>query len=96
MPNHIVGGSVDLSWGKDGAAGSLLVSAHYETTRYADTMNAMVLAPYFLMHATVNQSLGKYFAAFASFRNIFNAHYESFASYHMPGVSMALGVKAKW
>jgi outer membrane cobalamin receptor len=96
MPNHIAGGSADLSWGKEGFAGSLLVSVHYETTRYADTMNTMVLAPYFLAHATVNQSLGKRFAAFASFRNIFNAHYESFASYYMPGVSMALGVKAKW
>jgi outer membrane receptor protein involved in Fe transport len=96
MPNHIVGGSVDLSWGKGGAAGSLLVSVHYETTRYADTMNTMILEPYFLAHATVNQALGKHFAAFASFRNIFNAHYQSFASYYMPGVSMALGVKAKW
>jgi vitamin B12 transporter len=96
MPNHIVGGSVDLSWGKGGAAGSLLVSAHYETTRYADTMNTMILNPYFLAHATVNQGLGKHLTAFASFRNIFNAHYQSFASYYMPGTSLALGIKAKW
>jgi vitamin B12 transporter len=96
MPNHIIGGSVDLSWGKGGFAGSVLVSAHYESTRYADTMNTMVLEPYFLMHATVNQGLGDHFTAFASFRNIFNAHYESFASYYMPGVSLAVGVRAKW
>jgi outer membrane cobalamin receptor len=96
MPNHIVGGSADLSWGKGGGAGSLLVSAHYETTRYADTMNTMILDPYFLMHATVNQGLGKYLTGFASLRNIFNAHYQSFASYYMPGVSLALGVRAKW
>jgi outer membrane cobalamin receptor len=96
MPNHIAGGSVDLSWGKAGFAGSALISLHYETTRYADTMNTMVLDPYFLMHATINQGLGERLTAFASFRNIFNAHYESFASYYMPGVSLALGVRAKW
>jgi outer membrane cobalamin receptor len=96
MPNHIVGGSVDLSWGKEGFAGSLLVSAHYETTRYANTTNTMVLDPYVTAHATVNQGLGKYFAAFASFRNIFNAHYQSFADYYMPGVSLSLGVRVKW
>ncbi|MDR0597209.1 MAG: TonB-dependent receptor [Treponema sp.] len=96
MPNHIVGGSVDLSWGKGGFAGSALVSAHYETTRYADTMNTMVLDPYFLMHATVNQGLGEHLTVFAALRNIFNAHYESFASYYMPGTSLALGVRAKW
>jgi beta-glucanase (GH16 family) len=96
MPTHIVGGSVDLSWGKDGAAGSILVSAHYETTRYANTTNTMVLDPYCVVHATVNQGLGKRFASFASFRNILNSHYESFAGYYMPGVSLALGVRAKW
>jgi vitamin B12 transporter len=96
MPNHIVGGTVDLSWGKEGYAGSVLISVHYESTRYADTMNTMVLDPYVTAHATVNQGLGKYLTAFAAFRNILNAHYESFASYYMPGVSLALGVRAAW
>jgi outer membrane cobalamin receptor len=96
MPNHIVGGTVDLSWGKEGYAGSLLLSVHYEGTRYADTMNTMVLDPYVTAHATVNQGLGKYLTAFAAFRNLLNAHYESFASYYMPGVSLALGVRARW
>jgi vitamin B12 transporter len=96
MPTHIVGGSVDLSWGKDGFAGSLLATAHYETTRYANTTNTMVLDPYCVVHATVNQGLGKRLAAFASFRNILNSHYESFAGYYMPGVSLALGLRAKW
>ncbi|MDR0998492.1 MAG: TonB-dependent receptor, partial [Treponema sp.] len=96
MPTHIAGGSVDLSWGKGGGAGSLLVSGHYETTRYANTTNTMILDPYFVLHGTVNQGLGKYFTAFASFRNILNSHYESFAGYYMPGASLALGVRAKW
>jgi outer membrane cobalamin receptor len=91
MPTHILGGSVDLSW----KTGSLLVSAHYEGTRYADTMNQMPLAPYTILHATVNQNLGRRLTAFASLRNILNAHYESFAGYHMPGISLALGLRLK-
>jgi vitamin B12 transporter len=87
MPMHIVGGSVDVTW----KTGSLLVSAHYESTRYADTLNQMALAPYCTVHATVNQALGKYVRVFASLRNILNAHYESFAGYYMPGISLTLG-----
>jgi vitamin B12 transporter len=75
MPTHIIGGSIDLSW----RTGSVLVSAHYESTRYADTMNEMELEPHCIMHVTFNQGLGKYLTAFASLRNILNAHYESFA-----------------
>jgi outer membrane cobalamin receptor len=92
MPTHIIGGSIDLSW----KTGSLLVSAHYESTRYADTMNEMPLDPYCVMHATFNQELGRYFTAFASLRNILNAHYESFAGYYMPGISLTLGVRFSW
>jgi len=92
MPTHIIGGSVDLAW----KTGSLLVSAHYETTRYADTMNQMPLDPHCVMHATVNQKAGKYVTFFASLRNILNAQYESFASYYMPGISLVLGARARF
>jgi outer membrane cobalamin receptor len=92
MPTHIIGGSVDLSW----KTGSLLLSAHYETTRYADTMNEMPLDPHCIAHATYNQDIGKYLTAFASLRNVLNAHYESFAGYYMPGVSLTLGLRAKF
>ncbi|MDR2476314.1 MAG: TonB-dependent receptor, partial [Treponema sp.] len=91
MPTHILGGSVDLRW----KTGSLLVSAHYETTRYADTLNQIVLDPHCVVNATVNQGLGKYLTAFASFKNILNSHYESFAGYYMPGISFTLGIRAK-
>jgi vitamin B12 transporter len=91
MPSHIIGGSVDLAW----KTGSLLVSAHYETTRYADTLNEMPLDPYCVMHATVNQDIGKHFTVFGSLRNILNAHYESFAGYYMPGISLTLGTRMK-
>ncbi|MDR1900314.1 MAG: TonB-dependent receptor [Treponema sp.] len=92
MPTHIIGGSIDVSW----KTGSLLLSAHYETTRYADTLNEMPLAPYCIVHMTYNQEIGKRLTAFASLRNIFNAHYESFAGYYMPGISLTLGMRARF
>jgi vitamin B12 transporter len=92
MPTHIIGGSIDLSW----KTGSLLVSAHYESTRYADTMNEMPLDPYCVVHATVNQGIGKYLTTFGSLRNILNAHYESFAGYYMPGISFTTGLRVKF
>jgi hypothetical protein len=81
-----VGGSVDLIWN----TGSVLLTAHYETTRYADTMNEVPMAP----RLTVNAR--KHFTAFGSLRNIANSHYESFAGYYMPGISLTLGVKTKF
>jgi vitamin B12 transporter len=92
MPTHIIGGSIDLAW----KTGSLFISAHYETTRYADTMNQMPLDPFCVVHATVNQKIGDNFTIFASLRNILNTQYESFASYYMPGISLVLGVRAKF
>ncbi|MDR2135082.1 MAG: TonB-dependent receptor [Treponema sp.] len=91
MPTHIIGGSVDLKW----KTGSLLVSAHYESTRYADTLNQMALAPYCAVHLTYNQGIGSNITLFGSLRNILNARYESFAGYYMPGVSLILGLRAK-
>jgi vitamin B12 transporter len=92
MPTHIIGGSFDLAW----KSGSLLVSAHYESTRYADTLNEMALDPYCVVNVTVNQNAGKYTTFFASARNLLNAHYESFASYHMPGISFTFGLRTTW
>jgi vitamin B12 transporter len=92
MPTHIIGGSADLMW----KTGSLLVSAHYESTRYADTLNELVLDPHCIIHATINQDIGKNFTAFASLRNILNAHYESFAGYYMPGITLTVGVRVKF
>jgi vitamin B12 transporter len=94
MPMHIVGASIDLSW-KSGtpAAGSLLLSAHWESIRYADTLNLMELEPYCLVNVTVNQSIGKNLNAFAVLRNALNQLYTSFAEYPMPGISLTLGAQ---
>jgi outer membrane cobalamin receptor len=92
MPMHIIGGSIDLGW----KGGSLLVSVHYETIRYADTLNEILLEQYCTVHATVNQNIGKRFTVFGSLRNLLNAQYESFASYYMPGISLTLGGRFSW
>jgi hypothetical protein len=92
MPTHIIGGNVDLAL----KTVSLFISAHYESTRYADTMNQMPLDPHCVVHATVNQKVGNNFTFFASLRNILNTQYESFASYYMPGISLVIGVKANF
>ena len=92
MPAHIVGGSVDIAW----KTGSLLVSAHFESLRYADTVNEMPLDPYCIVNTTLNQNTGKHLAFFASLRNILDANYESFASYYMPGISLICGIRAKF
>ena len=92
MPTHIIGGSVDLGW----ETGSLMISAHYESTRYADTMNEMVLDPHCIVHLTLNQNINKEFTFFASLRNLLNAQYESFASYYMPGISLVCGIRASF
>jgi outer membrane cobalamin receptor len=76
--------------------GSVMLSVHYETTRYADTRNEMRLAPHCLMHLTYNQNLAKHFTVFAALRNILNAHFESFAGYYMPGISLTTGVRVKF
>jgi vitamin B12 transporter len=94
MPMHIAGASVDLGW-KSGtsAEGSLLVSAHWESLRYADTLNRMELDPYCLVNITLNQKMGDRLTAFAVLRNALNQLYTSFAEYPMPGITLTLGAR---
>jgi len=92
MPMHIVGGSVDLAW----ETGFILLSAHFQSTRYADTTNKLALDPYCVAHVTLNQNAGKNITFFASLRNFLNAQYESFAGYHMPGISLVCGLRGKF
>jgi vitamin B12 transporter len=89
MPMHIIGGSAGLDW----KTGSLLISAHYESLRYADTLNRMELDPYCLVNINYNQDIGAHITAFAVLRNALNSLYTSFAEYPMPGVSLTVGVR---
>ena len=92
MPSHSVGGAIDLGW----KTGSLMVSLHYESTRYGDRENQLALEGHCVAHATLNQDVGKYLTFFVSLRNFLNANYESFATYYMPGISLVCGVRAKF
>ncbi|MDR2493670.1 MAG: TonB-dependent receptor, partial [Spirochaetaceae bacterium] len=91
MPAHILGGSVEAVW----TSGSFLISAHYESLRYADTGNRMELAPYCLLNLTINQNIGRTWTVFAVVRNGFNQLYTSFAEYPMPGISFTLGLRSR-
>jgi vitamin B12 transporter len=95
MPMHIIGASVDLPWNASSPAssGSFLASAHWESARYADTLNHMELAPYCLVNVTVNQNVGKNFTVSAALRNLLNELYTSFAEYPMPGLNLTLGCR---
>jgi vitamin B12 transporter len=92
MPTHIVGASLDIPW----KTGSLLIAAHWESSRYADPNNLMVLDPYCLLNLTVNQDIGRHVTVFGVVRNMLNALYTSFAEYPMPGLNLTLGLRAKF
>jgi vitamin B12 transporter len=89
MPMHTFGASADFPW----ETGSLLISGHYESLRYADTTNLLELDPYFLLNVTVNQKIGGNFTAFMIARNLLNTLYTSFAEYPMPGITLTLGIR---
>jgi vitamin B12 transporter len=91
IPTHIAGASLDLRW----KTGSLLVSAHWESLRYADTLNRMPLEPYCLLNLTLNQELGRSVTVFALARNALNRLYTSFAEYPMPGFTISCGLRVK-
>jgi vitamin B12 transporter len=95
MPMHTFGVSLDIPWiiGKQKLAGSIIVSGHYETLRFANTANTITLDPYFLLNINVNQDLSKNCAAFLALNNVLNTSYESFSDYPMPGLTITLGLR---
>ena len=92
MPEYTLGAALDIAW----SGGALLLSAHYESLRYADTANLSPLEPPFLLNAVVNQELGRRFTAFCVLRNLLNRSYESFSAYPMPGLTITLGINASF
>jgi vitamin B12 transporter len=91
-PVHTVGGSLDIRW----ETGSVLIRGHYESLRYDDRANLSKLKPHFLLNATANQKIGKYFSVFGTLRNILNTSYESFSAYPMPGITLTMGVRLQY
>jgi vitamin B12 transporter len=103
MPIHSLGASLEIPWktGSRRAEGSLTIAGRYESPRYtsytvtpAAVMNTGELDPVFLLNVNVNQRIGARLAAFAVLRNILNRPYVSMADYHMPGLTVTLGMKA--
>jgi vitamin B12 transporter len=92
MPAHTLGGSLEIIW----KTGSLIISAHFESLRYADTANLSALDPYFLLNMNLNQKIENNFSMFAALRNITNESYESFSGYPMPGIMLTLGLKTQF
>jgi vitamin B12 transporter len=89
MPAHTLGASVDIPW----KTGSLLISGHFESARYAEIANVTRMDPYFLLNITANQKINAHLTAFGIVRNALNSSYESFKTYPMPGITVTLGVR---
>jgi vitamin B12 transporter len=91
MPAHTINMTASFPW----ASGSLAVTAHWESGRFADTANITKLNSPLLLNMTLNQNIGNYFTGYIALRNIFNKTYESFDDYYMPGFNFTLGLKFK-
>jgi vitamin B12 transporter len=92
MPAHTLGFSLDLPW-TAGAGGSLLVSGHFESSRYTNTSNLSSLASYFLLNINANQNLNKNIKVFVIIHNVLNSQYESYTGYPMPGLTVTAGLR---
>ena len=53
MPIHTIGASLEFIGFK---GGSLILSSHYESLRYAETANITKLDPYILFNITANRA----------------------------------------
>jgi vitamin B12 transporter len=90
MPQHTAGFSLDISW----KTGSVLITGHYETLRYADTANLTEMDSPFLIDIILNQKINKNLTLFAALRNALNESYVSMQNYYMPGITLTTGIKA--
>jgi vitamin B12 transporter len=93
QPAHMAGFSLELPWTIPSGTGSVALSGHYESLRYADTSNLRYLRSYFLLNLDVSQRLGKNTGVFMNLRNLLNQRYETFADYPMPGFTVTVGMK---
>jgi vitamin B12 transporter len=94
MPMHVVTLALELPWktGK-GLPGSVVVSGRFESSRFADTANLIVLDPSVILDLTYNQWVHKNLVVFGTLNNALNTQYVSFNEYPMPGISLTLGMR---
>ena len=88
MPIHTIGASLELPW----KTGSLIISGHFESSRFTETGNIIKLDPCFLLNIIYNQKLKKNIGIFGKINNVLNSNYVSFADYPMPGINLTLGM----
>ncbi|MDR0709006.1 MAG: TonB-dependent receptor, partial [Spirochaetaceae bacterium] len=93
MPMHVVALSLEFPWKAGEHPGSFTVSGRFESSRYADTGNSVILDPYVILNLVFSQKLNKNIAIFGTLRNALNAHYVSVADYPMPGVTFTTGLR---
>ncbi|MDR1803799.1 MAG: TonB-dependent receptor plug domain-containing protein, partial [Treponema sp.] len=94
MPMHTLGASLELPWisVNKKLPGSMVLSCHFESSRYANTGNTVELDPCFLLNITYNQRLNENLGLFGKINNALSTQYASYADYPMPGISITLGV----
>jgi vitamin B12 transporter len=97
MPMHVLALALELPWktGKD-FPGSVVVSGRFESSRFADTANLIVLDPYVILDLTYNQQVHKNLVVFGTLNNALNTRYVSFNEYPMPGISLTLGMRVNF
>jgi vitamin B12 transporter len=97
MPMHILSLALELPWKtRKGLPGSVVVSGRFESSRFADTANLIVLDPYVVLNLTYNQRVRKNLAVFGTVNNALNTRYVSFNEYPMPGISITLGMRVNF
>ncbi len=89
QPIHRLGFGVDVLW----STGSVVVSARYESERYATIVNAAPLAPYFTLDVSVTQRLGSAWTLLLSGTNLLGANYQLIENYPLPRTLVSVGLK---
>jgi vitamin B12 transporter len=84
QPMHVLGLGVELFWN----TGSILLSQHYESTKYTAITNLNEIDSYFTADISLNQKMGNNFTFFCSLNNIFGESYITAEGYPMPGFSI--------
>jgi vitamin B12 transporter len=89
QPLHVFSAGIELLWN----TGSLILSPHFESSRYTAVENINELDSFFTMNVSVNQKIGQRVLLYCTLNNIFNESYVTVEGYPMPGFSAALGIK---
>ena len=73
-----------------------LVEANYIGKRYEDNTNIYELDPYLLINTAVDVTVWNKINPYIRIDNILNTKYTAIPDYPMPGISIEIGMQAKW